>query len=148
MTSSPLLSTLIPLVPLAAMAWPLHRIINQDPPALEAEEPEEIKAGDPVKATLNIRSAHPFTKFTITAGEDAGKTNWSFSPDETYKEIIVPLAESGELFLTASAIWPDDTPETAIFIELMPDGLETRSHTIWGAGEITEEITFQWDLSV
>ncbi len=35
----------------------------------------------------------------------------------------------------------------AIFIEFTPDELENRSHTVWGFGEITEEVTFQWDLT-
>ena len=143
MTSSPIFSTLVPLVPLAAMAWPLHRVINQEPPALEPEPIEESPAGAPIQATLNIRSAHPFSEFTITAGE----ASWNFSPDDTFKEVLVSLEENGELYLAASATWPEETPETAIFIELMPDGLETRSHTLWGSGEITEEITFQWEVS-
>lgn len=143
MTRSPLLSTFIPLVPLAAMAWPLHRIINQDPPALEPLPQGKVSTGAPIPAALNIRSAHPFSEFTLNAGE----ANWSFSADDTYKEIFVPVDENGELYLVASATWPEGTPETALFIELMPDGLETRSHTLWGFGEITEEITFQWELS-
>lgn len=143
MTRSPLLSTLIPLVPLAAMAWPLHRVINQNDFESGPEPVAETGAGPTRAAHLNIRSAHPYSELIISIGE----ANWRIEPEETFKEIFIPLDQSGELHITVSAKWPDDTPESAIFIELMPFELETQSKTIWGIGEVTEEFTFVWDLA-
>lgn len=140
MTRSPLLSTLIPLVPLAAMAWPLHHVIHQE--TFQQAPEVEVKSGPTRRADVFIRAAHPFTEVKVIIGE----ASWSFSPDEDYKEIYFPLADSGDLLLAVNATWPEGTPESAIFIEFTPDELENRSHTVWGFGEITEEVTFQWNL--
>jgi hypothetical protein len=44
-----------------------------------------------------------------------------------------------------SATWPDNTPDTALTLELEPDGLEARSETRWSsAGSLDEVITFSW----
>ncbi|MEJ6580274.1 MAG: hypothetical protein QNL33_20195 [Akkermansiaceae bacterium] len=141
MTRSPLLSTLIPLIPLAAMAWPLQHVINQE--AFQQAPEVEGKSSPTRRADVLIRAAHRFTEVKITIGE----ASWSFAPDEDHKEIYFPLADSGDLLLAVKATWPENIPESAIFIEFTPDELENRSHTVWGFGEITEEIEFHWDLT-
>ena len=47
--------------------------------------------------------------------------------------------------LIVSATWPEGTPETALTVELEPDGFETRSETRWSSGtELNEVLTFTW----
>ena len=141
MTRSPLLSTLLPLIPLAAMAWPLHHVIHQE--TFQQKPDIEIKSSPTRRADVSVRSAHPCEEIKLTIGE----ASWSFTPDDDFKEIYFPLDDSGNILVALTATWPDGTPESAIFIEMMPDELETRSHTVWGIGEITEEVTFHWDLT-
>jgi len=141
MTPSPLLSTLIPLIPLAAMAWPLHRIIHQE--AFQQKPEIEVKRSPTRRADVSLRAAHPFLEVNVTIGE----ANWSFASDESLKEIYFPLDDSGNLVLAVNATWPKGTPESALFVEFMPDELETRNHTVWGLEEITEEVEFHWDLT-
>jgi hypothetical protein len=44
-----------------------------------------------------------------------------------------------------SATWPQNTPDTALTLEIEPDGLEARSETRWSAaGSLDEVITFSW----
>jgi hypothetical protein len=64
-------------------------------------------------------------------------------PDEDVKEIH--YERGSRVTLLVSVIWPEDTPKTALRLELLPEEIETRSYTLWGLGEATEEITFTWD---
>jgi hypothetical protein len=54
------------------------------------------------------------------------------------------IGEDGdELWVSAS--WPSGTPDTALTVELEPDGLEQKSETRWSeAGELSEVLTFHW----
>ena len=141
MTRSPLLSTLLPLIPLAAMAWPLHRVIHQE--AFQQVPEIEVAASPTRRAYLDIRSAHPFTEVTVSIGN----AHWTFSPEENTKVIYFPLDDTGDLHLDLTAIWPEGTPETAVFLELTPDEMENRSHTVWGIENVTEPIDFHWDIN-
>lgn len=138
MTKSPLAVTLLPLLPLAALAWPLSSIIYQDayvPPPLEAK----TSTSQLITAELYVQSAHPFQEISVKIGE----ATWTFGPDEYEKEIHFPADK--EIFLTVSITWPPDTPETAALIHLTPENRLDRSHTIWGELEVTEEVKFTWE---
>jgi len=129
MTRSPILSTLIPLVPLAALG-------NQAD--YKATAPEKIENKAIVSADLFAKSAHPFSELSVTI---AGAT-WTFAPDEELQEINFPQGD--EVTLQVSITWPEGTPETAALLTLQAEGKEDRTHTLWGSGEVTEEITFNW----
>jgi hypothetical protein len=43
------------------------------------------------------------------------------------------------------ATWPENTPATALGVEVEPDGRETRRATVWAEGAaVTELLTFSW----
>lgn len=137
MTRSPLLSTLLPLIPLAALGWPLARVIHQeDYVPIEVEEPD---LGPLVSADLFVRSAHPFEKIEVSLDD----TKWTFAPEDEVKEIYIP--KSGEAFLTINVIWPEGTPETAVLFTLEPSGVAGIEHTLWGQGDVTDQIKFTWE---
>ncbi len=137
MTRSPLTATLIALVPLAALGWPLARVINQEPYQQQVEV-EEVNAGPLIRADLQITAAHPFEKVEVTAGD----ATWTFTAHEDIKEIYFPKEDA--VVLTVTAIWPEGTPESAILLTLRPDGRLDRSDTFWGDLEVTKEIKFIW----
>ena len=137
MTRSPIVSTLIPLVPLAALGWPLASVLNQAD--FQAIKPEKIAHSTLVKADLFVQSAHPFSEISVTIDE----ATWTFAPDEDLKEVNFPQGSKADL--TVSIAWPADTPETAALFTLRPEGKQDRTHTLWGLGEVTEEITFTWE---
>lgn len=134
MTTSPLSVTLLTLIPLAALGWPLAKVINQR--AYVPVEVTEINTGPLVTADLEIRSAHPFESIQVTIGE----ASWSFAPDDDIKQIHYP--RDARLVLTVSVDWPEGTPETAVLFTLTPDGAHDLKHTLWGEDEITAEIDF------
>lgn len=137
MTRSPLNATLIPLIPLAALGLPLAQVLNQ--PAYQATELISPTSGPHVNAYLEIDSAHPFETLSVRIGE----ASWHFAPGEDEKEII--YQRDSELTLLVSATWPENTPKTALRLELIPDATPSKTHTLWGLGKVTEEVTFIWE---
>lgn len=137
MTRSPLTASLLPLVPLAALGWPLARVINQEP--YQQSKIEEISSGPLLQADLQIKAAHPFKKIEVLAGD----TTWTFNANEDIKTIYFP--KDLEVVFTVTATWPENTPESAILLTLRPDGRPDRTHTLWGYLELTEEVKFTWD---
>lgn len=142
MTRSPVAVTLLPLLPLAALAWPLAKVLNQG--AYQPPPPAPQTASVPLTtADLYVQSAHPFEELSVTIGE----ATWTFLPGgDDVKEIHYPAG--GEVILTVTVVWPPDTPETAALITLQPlepEGRRERRHTLWGYREVTEEITFTWE---
>ncbi len=137
MTRSPFLATLLPLVPLAALGWPLAKVINQDP--YQQVVAEEVSVGPLIAAYLELKASHPYEKVAVTVGD----ATWTFNADEDEKEIYIPNEE--KVYLTVRATWPEGTPESAILVKLLPDERLDRSHTLWGYLEATEEIEFEWD---
>ncbi|MDB4502073.1 hypothetical protein N9205_00675 [Akkermansiaceae bacterium] len=138
MTRSPLSATLIPLVPLAALGWPLAKVINREPYQQQVEV-EEVNVGPLIQADLQITAAHPFERLEVTAGD----ATWTFNANEDIKEIYFPKED--DVILTVTAIWPEDTPESAILLTLRPDGRLDRTDTLWGYLAVTKEIKFTWD---
>lgn len=137
MTRSPFLITLLPLIPLALLAWPLSAVISKKPPRKQTAG-IGIQQGPLMTAELSILAAHPFQSVTVEIGDQS----WSFAPDEDIQEIQFPRESS--VTLTVSATWPDGTPESAILLKLQAEGLPDQSHTTWGWGQITEPVTFTW----
>ncbi len=137
MTRSPLKATLLPLIPLAALGFPLASVLNQ-------ENYQQVEITDPatgplVSAYLEIDSAHPFETLSVQIGD----ASWNFAPGEDEKEIH--YERNSQLNLLVTATWPEDTPKTAIKLELIPEATPARTHTLWGLGKVTEEVSFTWE---
>ena len=138
MTRSPLAVTILPLLPLAALAWPLSKVMSKTvsvPPPSVVETP----SGPLLPADVSVQSAHPFETLTVTVNKDT----WTFTPDDDIQEIQIP--EEPKVILTISVTWPEGTPETAVQVLLQADGRDDRSKTLWGTREVIEEIQFTWE---
>lgn len=132
MTRSPLLSTTLSLLPLVALSLPLAKVLSPGPEVVTRVS-EQREEEDLVRCDLLLRSAHPFEKVVVN--------HVTFLAGEEEKEIFLDLEE----VLNVEVTWPEGTPETALLLELIPDRLEMKSHTLWGAGSAFEEITFHWE---
>ena len=142
MTRFPLTSTTLALLPLGALAWPLIKVVK---PVKITRDPivEPAVVGTARRADITLRAAHPYALVEVTIGNSVCK----FSADEDYKEIFFAIPESGKVTMKVSAIWPKDTPETALLISLEPEHLLSRSFTLWGTAEATQEFNCQWKVS-
>lgn len=109
-----------------------------------AEHPEGEHKHVEVSTLARIRFAHqPLTVSLMQDGQElANKLDLSASPVE-FKAGIEVAHEGNEFIL--SATWPEGTPDTALTVELEPEGFETRTETRWSsAGELNEVLTFTW----
>ena len=100
------------------------------------------KEAKSVKALLRLRFAHKPSTLSLKIADKELITSADASPLEL--DAVLPATKEGvDVFL--SAIWPDNTPDTALTLEIEPDGLEARSETRWSsAGSLDEVITFSW----
>lgn len=122
------------------LAVPLSHLTGnaQARPAAQVEK----QAGKEVKALLRLRYAHQPATLSLTIGGKEIITSADESPVEVAAALIEP--QNGIDVLLA-ATWPENTPDTAITLELEPDGLESRSETRWSSGgSLDEVITFTW----
>ena len=95
-----------------------------------------------MKALLRLRYAHRPTRLSLKIDDKELITEIGESPMEIDAKVASPK-EGFDVFLNAT--WPDNTPDTAVTLEIEPDGLDSRSETRWSsAGTFDEVITFSW----
>lgn len=94
------------------------------------------------KALVRVKYAHRPVTLSVRMGEKEVIGSVEGSPMEV--EAALPPAKDGvDVFVKAT--WPEGTPDTAVTVELEPDGLATRSETRWSAAaSLDEVITFEW----
>jgi hypothetical protein len=98
-----------------------------------------------VRTRFRLRFAHAPAQLSLRqeGRELVPKPNaTTASPLEFEAELEIDHA-GNELLL--SAAWPEGTPETALTVELEPEGLETRDATRWSkSAKLEEVLLFQW----
>ncbi len=97
-----------------------------------------------VSTLVRLRFAHqPLTVSLKQADNElTAKLDLSASPVE-FRTGIEVSHEGNEFILVAT--WPEGTPDTALTVELEPEGFDTRSETRWSSGgELNEVLTFTW----
>lgn len=95
-----------------------------------------------MRALLRLRFAHKPSTLNLKVADKELVASADASPLELHA--VLPSAQDGvDVFL--SATWPENTPDTALTLEIEPDGLEARSETRWSvAASLDEVITFSW----
>jgi hypothetical protein len=107
------------------------------PVASKQEKKDQV-----VKALLRLRYAHQPASLSLKIGERQLITAATEALMEVETTLVSP--HSGvDVALTAT--WPENTHDTALTVEIEPDGLDTQSQTRWSsAGSLDEVITFTW----
>lgn len=131
-----------------AMAVPLARLtFAREKPAAIVAAPRETKAKH-TPTQLRIRFAHPVKSLSVKLGDrellkntTAGVAKF-MSPVEAKLDLDIP-ADGIEFIVSAE--WPEGTSDTALTLDLEPDGLDSKSETRWSSGhQMTEVLSFQW----
>ena len=100
------------------------------------------KEAKSVKALLRLRFSHKPTTLSLKLADKELIASADASPLEL-DAVLSSTKDGVDVFL--SATWPENTPDTAVTLEIEPDGLEARSETRWSsAGSLDEVITFIW----
>ncbi len=123
-----------------ALAVPLSHLTGNTSHAKVVQP--AVKEAQSVKALLRLRFAHKPSTLSLKIADRELITTTDASPLEL--DALLPSTKEGvDVFL--SATWPENTPDTALTLEIEPDGLEARSETRWSsAGSLDEVITFSW----
>jgi len=102
------------------------------------------KSKEIVSSIIRLRYAHRPLSVSLKTGsqELLDAVDLSASPSEV--RMPLKISPKGyEAVLTAT--WPAGTPDSALSIDIEPDGLELRSETRWSsAAQLNEVVTFKW----
>lgn len=131
-----------------AMAVPLARLTFAREKPIVAAVAKVEKETKHTPTQLRLRFAHPVKSLSLKLGDremlsntTAGTATFT-SPLEVKQDLDIP-AEGIEFIVSAE--WSEGTPDTALTLELEPDGLDSKSETRWSSGnQMTEVISFQW----
>ncbi len=117
------------------LGFSILKISPSSKPVITEETQAEEETKQPVSIT--IRSAHKLE----SAKGFMGETEILFdqiTPYEAEAEVTSPQL----LEFTLHLKWSDDTPETAVLVQAVPDAKPAVERTIWAQGSLTEEFTF------
>ena len=109
-----------------------------------SEHPEGEHQHVEVPALIRVRYAHrPLSISLKSEGQELlPKLDLSASPAEVSAKIEV--SHDGNEFNLA-ATWPPGTPDTALTVEIEPEGLDARTETRWSTeASLHEILTFSW----
>lgn len=130
----------VPLVQLTGNA----PVKTSDEHAGGSEHPEGDHKHAEVPVIIRLRYAHKPESISLKAeGQELlAKLDLSAALIEVKARIEVSH-EGNELSLEAK--WPEGTPDTALTVEIEPEGFDTRSETRWSsAAALNEILTFHW----
>ena len=144
MRGSPPVQLALLLLGFFAVGVPLVQLTHgrSEPPAQVQNAMPTAVENRPV--FVRVRYAHKPLKLVLKKGGEDLLINpdLAVSPVESHARFAVPV-EGLELSLRAE--WPPGTPETALTVEVEPDGMEGRSQTCWSiGGRIEDTVTFTW----
>lgn len=142
MRGYPPIHLLVLMLAFGAMAVPLVNLTTARTVAAAAPRAEQVAGMH--KTHLALRFAHAPKSISLKMGEREffKESALNASPIETQAELAIPT-DGIEFILSAE--WPDGTPDTALTLEVEPDGLDTKTETRWSIDTtLTEVISFQW----
>jgi hypothetical protein len=97
-----------------------------------------------VPVQIRLRFAHRPERVSLKVGETELLRALVWSETQAVAEVTLEIGQAGEEYLLEAA-WPEGTPETAVTVEIEPDGLDTKSETRWSEeGEVSDMLTFHW----
>lgn len=123
------------------LAIPLSILTGTTSP-VKAAVVEKVVEEKGVKGLVRVRYAHRPVMLSVKIGEKEVIQGVEESPMEV--DAPLPSTKDGvDVFVKAT--WAEGTPDTAVTVELEPDGLAARSETRWSsAASLDEVITFEW----
>jgi len=151
--SSPLAATIVVCATLAALAIPLRRLTTDrlvvELPVVDMvvdhsdHGPGHVHAFPGVLRLRLLTAAH-----SMKVSTTGGKTLWEAASLEAGEHEVDAdlLMIDDELELLVEVNFGDLAGDTAIFLTVLPDGVDEKTHYAIGSGRIEEILNFQWDL--
>ena len=140
MRGSPPIHLALLLVGFVLLAIPLVRLTSDV--RVVAKDTKDGKDSYKLMTTIRFRYAHKPTKMGVTLGNEQVLSD-AANPLMEIRQAM-PIPKEG-IELQVDATWPAGTPDTALTIEMEPDGLEAQSQTRWSReARMNEIIVYQW----
>lgn len=146
MRLSPLFGTALVAAVLGLLAIPLHRLTGS-PPAALSPAGTAVSSSGTTQATPSVARVRLLREaVSVELHADDDRLLWkaeNVPAGETEADIPLEILRD-EAVLHLRAEFADDGAETAIFVTVLPDGLEERSAHAIGAAAIEERLVFTW----
>jgi hypothetical protein len=143
---SPLTGTLGVFAIMAGLAFPLHHLTkdrSEEPtnpaPTIAAAQQATVPTLVRVKLLTAARSV-------VVKDAEGGVLLTLENPPagESEQDVDLPLCGGSRCELLVEADFSSGEVETALFLTLMPDGMEPATRYLIGSGQVTEDMRFQW----
>lgn len=137
----------VPLRHLTGVARAQQAVEGLTPSAAVVEGADTHPEGEhlhqlPVR--IRLRFAHPPQAMSLRVGDQELLTGVDLTKSQVECEAKLELGHEGNEFVLEGQ-WPAGAPDTAVTVELEPDGLELRSETRWSEGGLVSDVlTFVW----
>lgn len=142
MRGSPPIQLFLLALAFVLLAFPLARLTGRG--AVTARVAAVTAEVQEVPALIRLRFAHPPRQVSLLQEERNLLAGADFSSSPVEIETRLRLGADGEE-LRLEGTWPEGTPDTAISVEIEPEGHETREVTRWSNGpELNELLLFLW----
>jgi hypothetical protein len=130
------------VVTFVVLAIPLSHLTGTVSHAKAAASAEVKVESVSVKSLVILRYAHKPVRLSVKIGDKEQITGIEDTPLE-WRTSLASVRDGVDVFVQAT--WPEGTPDTALTLEVEPDGLASRSETRWSSGgSMDEVITFIW----
>lgn len=152
--SSPLAATVVVCATLAALAIPLRRLTTDrvavERPVVAVVDPsgghDPHGHGHAFSGVLRVRLLEPVVSFKVATTE--GVLLWEADALEAGEHGVDAefLLIDDALELHVEADFGDGQGDSALFLTVLPDGVEEVTHYAIGSGQIDEILFYEWDL--
>jgi hypothetical protein len=140
----PPLQVILLVLGFCLVAIPLARLTGSSP-ATARRGPEAVAPGEQetvnraIPAVVVVRFAHSPKRLSLRQGER--ELILVQAPERSPIEADVSIEAGGEApDFIVDAEWRSGTPETAVTVEVSPDGMETRSATHWSLDAAMQQV--------
>lgn len=145
MRPSPLILLVVVLAGLGLAAVPLARLTRAQPAPSANATAASVESEEKIRTLVRLRFAHAPVAVNLLEHERSLLTVGE-GGEETLLEVEAELALPSEgVEFRVEVTWPNGTPQTAVTLEVEPEGLDARAATRWSdVGTLSEIIPFTW----
>lgn len=143
------MATLVVCAGLSAIAVPLRELTSRDRPVSVGESSSNLLEDDHVhemRGVLRVKLLVPAKSLRVSSTD--GDLLWELEnppAGESDAEVDLLLIDDG-VELLVEADFGDAADETALFLSVLPDGIEEQTRYAIGSGQVEEIFSYSWDL--
>lgn len=146
--SSPLMATIVVCAGIMVISVPLRRLTSEKnlPKISVAQSSFDDEHIHEIPGILRIKLLAPLESLRISTSD--GELLWkaeNLLVGEEEADVQLLLLDDA-LELRVEADFGDESHETALFLTVLPDGIEEQTHYLIGSGSLDEILHYEWDL--